>query len=179
METFDAIAPLLEHFTLIFHEEIPGLVNGGIMALFHRAPGPACGRGRVPLARTFGMETREDAVQFRRRTLVSGIIDRSVVNRPPPQKTVLILVGGQSVRARPVRSGWLSCLGWREFRGPPPAGRGRAPRSPPPGAMPTTAHCLGEAGDTPRSPELVQELVQGFLPHASGRRSAPEPVKIR
>jgi len=50
METFDAIAPLLEHFTLIFHEEIPGLVNGGIMALFHRAPGPACGRGRVPLA---------------------------------------------------------------------------------------------------------------------------------
>jgi hypothetical protein len=74
------------------------------------------------------METREDIVQFRRQTSVSGIIDRSVVNRPPPRKTVLILVGGQSVRARPVRSGSSSSPGGvGVLRVPPPAGRGLAP----------------------------------------------------
>ena len=41
----------------------------------------------------------------------SGTIGRSPVNRPPPRRTVLILVEGQSVSARPVRSGRLSCPG--------------------------------------------------------------------
>jgi len=124
------------------------------------------------LALTFGMETREDTVQFRRRTSVWGIIDRSVVNRPPPQKTVVILVGGQSVRARPVRSGSLSCPD-RFFPGiathcpRPLRGRGRRPEAgrgggfavPPPagrGRAPSPVHCPGEPGDTPRSPPTLR-----------------------
>jgi hypothetical protein len=70
---------------------------------------PQAGRGLAPYALTFGMETREDTVHFRRQTLVSGIIGRSAVNRPPPRKTVLILIGGQSVRAPPVRTRSSSC----------------------------------------------------------------------
>ena len=67
--------------------------------------------GLAPLARTFGMETREDTVQFRRRTSVSGTIGRSTGNRPPPRKTVVIPVREHAMRARPVRSGRLSCPG--------------------------------------------------------------------
>ncbi|CVK34077.1 protein of unknown function [Methanoculleus bourgensis] len=55
-------------------------------------PRVAAGEGLAPLARTFGMETREDTVQFRRRTSVSGTIGRSTGNRPPPRKTVVIPV---------------------------------------------------------------------------------------
>ena len=55
---------------------------------------PLPGGGSPPLALTFDMETREDTVQFRRRTSVSGITGRPVANRPPPRKTVVILVWG-------------------------------------------------------------------------------------
>ena len=89
--------------------------------------------GLAPLARTFGMETREDTVQFRRRTSVSGTIGRSTGNRPPPRKTVVIPVREHAMRARPVRSGRLSCPGYRHTLPPPPR------------AMPTTVHCPGRA----------------------------------
>jgi hypothetical protein len=55
---------------------------------------PLPGGGSPPLALTFDMETCEDTVQFRRRTSVSGITGRPVANRPPPRKTVVILVWG-------------------------------------------------------------------------------------
>ena len=38
-----------------------------------------------------------------------GTIGWSAINRPPPRKMVLILVGGQSVRGRPVRTSSSSC----------------------------------------------------------------------
>jgi len=58
------------------------------------SPNASAGRGSPPLALTFDMETCEDTVQFRRRTSVSGITGRPVANRPPPRKTVVILVWG-------------------------------------------------------------------------------------
>jgi len=99
--------------------------------------------GLAPLARTFGMETREDTVQFRRRTSVSGTIDRSAVKSPPPRKTVVILVGGHSVSARPVRSGVSSCPGRVGVRGTAACGEGASPLPcpPPPGVISTTVPC--------------------------------------
>ena len=45
----------------------------------------------------------------------------------------------------------------RDLRVPPPAERGRAPSpAPTPRAIPTTVHCLGEPGDTPRSPPTLR-----------------------
>jgi len=54
-------------------------------------------------------DSRGYRLQFRRRTSFSGTIGRSAVNRPSPRETVLILVGGQSLRARPVRTRCSSC----------------------------------------------------------------------
>jgi len=116
--------------------------------------------------------------QFRRRTSVSGSIGRSAINRPPPRKTVVILVGGN--RREPDRfapGGYHPRTGF--FPGiaihcprPKAAGEeagGRAgwgqrggiyefrrlrgggeppPRSPPPEAMPTTVPCPGESGNS-------------------------------
>ena len=113
-------------------EEAEGRAGWGL-----RVPLPGeTGEGARPYALTFGMETREDTVQFRRRTSLWGNLGRSAVNRPPPRKTVLIPVGGQSVRARPVRSGRLSSPD-RVF----PGYRHTLP--PPPRAIPTTVHRMG------------------------------------
>ena len=82
------------------------------------------------------------------------------------------------MRARSVRSGRLSLpqgispgtapaafgrgrrpeAGWGgRFAVSPPVGRGRAPSpAPTPRAIPTTVHCLGEPGDTPRSPPTLR-----------------------
>ena len=101
------------------HLSIVGSLLPGMASYLRQILSPGTGGYRVWLssvaggspsyALTFGMETREDIVQFRRRKSVSGTIGRSAVTRPPPRKTVWILVGGQSVRARPVHSGSLSC----------------------------------------------------------------------
>ena len=85
------------------------------------------------MALTFGMETREDTVQFRRRTSFSGTIGRSTINSPSPRKTVLILVRGQSVRARLVRTRSSSCPGGVGFRGIAACGEGASPL---PGPLP-------------------------------------------
>ncbi|CVK31614.1 protein of unknown function [Methanoculleus bourgensis] len=42
------------------------------------------GGGSSPYRLTFGMETHENDARFRRWGSVSGIIDRSAVNNPPP-----------------------------------------------------------------------------------------------
>ena len=117
------------------------------------------------------METREDTVQFRRRKSVSGTIDRSAGNSP----VLLILIGGQSARARPVRSGRLSGPGrvgvsrYRRLAG------GLAPSpAPTPGVIPTTVHYPGETEDTPRSAELVRGFNRACTsPTANPERIAP------
>ena len=135
-----------------------------------------CGEGARPYALTFGMETREDTVQFRRRKSFSGTIDWSAGNHPPPRKTIWILVGGQSVRARPVRSGRLSGpgrVGVSRYRRL--AGRGRDPSpAPTPRVIPTTVHYPGETEDTPRSAELVRGFNRACTsPTANPERIAP------
>ena len=129
-----------------------------------------CREGDTPLARTFGMETREDTIQFRRRTSFSGTIGRSPVNRPPPRRTVLILAGESPIgllrevirpgvgfspgiathcpRPRGAgeeaggRAGWV-------FRGTAACGEGARPLPcpHPPGRRVTTVHCPGEQGE--------------------------------
>ena len=149
------------HEWVISPKTSPGWRPGGSPALFHRAPGLACGgRGRAPYARTFGRETREDTAQFRRQTSFSGTIGRSAVNRPPPRKTVLILAEGQSVSARSVRTRSSSCPG-----GVCPRVSPHTAPAPTPRAMPTTVHCPGhrslhvqhcltrEAGDPHQNPQ--------------------------
>ena len=124
------------------------------------------------MALTFGMETREGTVQFRRRTSVSGTIGRSAVDRPPPRKTVLILVGG-AISESPTSSLREVIMPRQVFplgiasHCPRPSGGGGGGRRPgggggsryrplpgphPLGDCPPRSPARGEPGDTPRSP---------------------------
>ena len=105
------------------------------------------------MALTFGMETREDTVQFRRRTSFSGTIGRSTINSPSPRKTVLILVRGQSVRARLVRTRSSSCPGGVGFRGIAACGEGASPL---PGPLPPRRF-------SPRSTARVRRGYSAFI----------------
>ena len=58
------------------------------------SPNASAGRGLAPIGVNVRYGDFEDTVQFRRRTSVSGITGRPVANRPPPRKTVVILVWG-------------------------------------------------------------------------------------
>ena len=88
------------------------------------------------MALTFDMETCEDTVQFRRRTSVSGITGRPVANRPPPRKTVVILVWG-AISESPTGSlrkfivpGQGLPLGISPGTAPAPSGAGEERREP-------------------------------------------------
>ena len=141
----------------------------------------------------FGMEIHEDTTQSRRQAPIMGIAGWSAAN--PPRRTVLIPVREYEMRARPVRSGRLSCPGRvfpgyrhtlpppprgggggrrpggvgatrRDLRVPPPAGRGRAP-SPVPTPQSDFHHGpLPGASLGNRSLSCVQPLA---LPHEFSR----------
>jgi len=137
------------------------------------------------------METREDTVQFCRWKSFSGIIDRSAGNRPPPRKTIWILVGGNrrepdwfAPEVHRARAGFAP--GISPGTAPPPQGAGEERAASRrggvrsiiilcgEGAMPTTVHCLGEPGDTPRSPEPTWGFNRACTsPIANPERSAP------
>ena len=109
---------------------------------------PRAGGGEPPYTLTFGTETREDTVQFRRRTSVLGqywlVCDQSSTSSENGLDPCRGAIGESPTSSH--RKFIVSGQGGG-FAVPPPAGRGRAP---------SPVHCPGEPGDTPRSPPTLR-----------------------
>ena len=107
------------------------------------------GGGEPPYTLTFGTETREDTVQFRRRTSVLGqywlVCDQSSTSSENGLDPCRGAIGESPTSSH--RKFIVSGQGGG-FAVPPPAGGGLAPSPvPTPGVIATTVHSMGEAGE--------------------------------